>query len=452
MAHRQNPDHVGPIPTVPCQYFGTFQGCTRGKNCTFLHADGSEFSHNYRNVYSPFYVVPATHPDAYPSRGAKYCVRYRVQEIGDNQARFRQDRTVYFQSAFDATVAMENSTKKYLIDLVSDSAVGDDWTGGHPPTDPRFYENITTYLKFTWVRQLEEGKVLCCRIPNNTPARDFAESRGISEYFLAWNSGLTNRAGQDVFFLAVQQSSFMLPPAFILLKSGIYTGSLPSELLGGTEPLSLTMQPFETSPPRPRFVPPRDPSLLFDDEALVSPDVAHMMENAARFLEVGVMDEAEFILGDGRTRLDNATWPAPNDRRYQLSDGRYLALLAPGSTMPFFRRNRFGMRSFQYLLTQWKDEAVARCRRTRGLVVPQFYYREVNGFYRGELQLLLPLYCGTSSVKLALTLAFERRPENVDDGRVDEYWYVAKTVLMREWARGNARLLSCPQVHWINEN
>eukprot|EP01033_Poteriospumella_lacustris_P007925 gene7925-5699_t len=75
---------------------------------------------------------------------------------------------------------MENSTKKYLIDLVSDSAVGDDWTGGHPPTDPRFYENITTYLKFTWVRQLEEGKVLCCRIPNNTPARDFAESRGIS--------------------------------------------------------------------------------------------------------------------------------------------------------------------------------------------------------------------------------------------------------------------------------
>ena len=437
-----------PIPTVPCRNFSTYEGCSF-PNCTYIHGDGN--NNNYRNVYSDFYVHRPRDPNLL-SRDAQLCVRYQVQTIGDRQAQRELDRDRVFKSfgsAFEGTIALENNTKQHIIDLITDLSVGDDWTGGYPPEHPKYFERLMNYLKFTWVRLLEERKIICARLIRDSKARNFASERGISEFFVAWNSGLITPRGEPVFFLCVQQSNFNLPPAYILLKSGIYCGSLPEEFNHPSDCQSVgDSPPYELRPKAARYVAPRDPSLLFDDEAEVSPNVSHLIENAARFIDVNAVDEAEFVIGPFNSPLErpaDAFWQL--DRRFQLADNRFLALSRDVDGLPFFRRGDLGIRNFQYLLGLWKDEAVAKCRRTRGLVVPQFYYRNCDGYYRGDLQLLLPLYCGTPEVKLALTLVCEPHP----DGNPAHVLYTARTVLTKEWARGNARLLSCPQVHWINQ-
>ena len=73
-----------------------------------------------------------------------------------------------------------------------------------------------------------------------------------------------------------------------------------------------------------------------------------------------------------------------------------------------------------------------------GRLAKRSYRVAVPQYYRGRIQLLLPLYLRKSdSADLALTL--ERHGE----------WYRAATVLYPDWAYLNARLLSRPNSEWL---
>lgn len=382
--------------------------------------------------------------------------------VNGNESPGAQRRVLYAPGWFENNVTLEDSTLQYLVGLVSDKRRGDMWT-------PLSLKN---YLSYTWVRLLEETKVLVCRAQNGTPIRTDVDRAGVSEFFLLWNSGLVDKQNQPILFICVQRRRGTVP-AYILLRSGIFCGRYPDYLVN--DPMSrgliLAQDSFIMGPmgrggngptgpifPLPaRYVAPRDPSLLFDDEADFDLSVGHLMENAARFIDARVVDEAEFVVGHTNVPIDTMEYPNvfwSQDERFRLADGRAVAVIANpanNTVAPYFRRHQQGKNSFTHLLQRWVREAVEFCRRTRSLVVPQFYYRRFNCevpnqyCYRGDLQLLLPLYCEEDGVRLALTMEYVPNP-NVPGG----YWYAARTVLTKDWARSNARLLSCPQVHWIN--
>lgn len=353
-------------------------------------------------------------------------------------------RVLFANGRFDNNVSLEDSTLQYLAGLVTDKRRGDVWT----------LPSLRNYLAYTWVRLLEENKVLVCQAPRNTLVREAATVEGVSEYFLLWNSGLVNKQNQSILFLCVQRT-INTTPAYILLRSGIFCGEYPSFLMQDvvTNGLIIIGNRVGSIPLTARFVAPRHPALLFDDEANFDINVGHLMENAARFIDARVVDEAEFIVGNHGDPIDtglypNAVWVA--DERFRLADNRYIAVNNFGGVSPYFRRRQQGMNSFTHLLERWVREAVEFCRRTRSLVVAQFYYHRAMGvlnqyFYRGDLQLLLPLYCEEDSVRLALTMEYVANP-----AVPGTFWYAARTVLTKDWARSNARLLSCPQVNWMS--
>jgi len=109
-----------------------------------------------------------------------------------------------------------------------------------------------------------------------------------------------------------------------------------------------------------------------------------------------------------------------------------------------FRRDNLGENACGMLLKQWLEDSKKRVQGSFTLAVPQVHYQlniasqaPLQQCYRGELQLLIPLFCGTNIAKLALSLDF------------DGNQYKANTVLRIQWAYSNARLLAAPQATWI---
>ena len=68
-------------------------------------------------------------------------------------------------------------------------------------------------------------------------------------------------------------------------------------------------------------------------------------------------------------------------------------------------------------------------------------------------QMLLPLFCGTSKAVLALTLDYIAHPPHGAPLAPDRPYprYRVGTVLTKRMGRGNARLITTPQVPWLKE-
>ena len=68
-------------------------------------------------------------------------------------------------------------------------------------------------------------------------------------------------------------------------------------------------------------------------------------------------------------------------------------------------------------------------------------------------QMILPLFCGTSKAVLALTLDYIAHPPHGAPLAPDPTYprYRVGTVLTKRMGRGNARLITTPQVPWLNE-
>lgn len=162
----------------------------------------------------------------------------------------------------------------------------------------------------------------------------------------------------------------------------------------------------------------RDPSeLIFNPELQVQPNLDHIIrDHLNRFpVELGGLLGKDGIPGDVATLPDiEAEASVPAGSTDAEAD-------EAGTTVPFATRN-----ALEGAITH----SVRLAQRSYRVAVPQYY--------RGRLQLLLPLYLREpGNPDLALTL--EKHGE----------WYRAATVLYPDWAYRHARLLSRPNSEWL---
>ena len=162
----------------------------------------------------------------------------------------------------------------------------------------------------------------------------------------------------------------------------------------------------------------RDPSeVIFNPQLQVQPNLDHIIrENLNRFpVELGG------FLGTDGVPQDVATVPdieAEASAPVGMTDGEAGEV---NITVPLATRNA---------LEGAIKHSVRLAQRSYRVAVPQYY--------RGRIQLLLPLYLREpGSPDLALTL--EKHGE----------WYRAATVLYPDWAYRHARLLSRPNSEWL---
>ena len=162
----------------------------------------------------------------------------------------------------------------------------------------------------------------------------------------------------------------------------------------------------------------RDPSeLIFNPKLQVQPNLDHIIrENLNRFpVELGG------FLGTNGVPQDVATIPDIETEASAPAGGTDGQADGVGAAVPLATRNA---------LEGAIKHSVRLAQRSYRVAVPQYY--------RGRIQLLLPLYLREScSPDLALTL--EKHGE----------WYRAATVLYPDWAYRHARLLSRPNSEWL---
>ena len=360
---------------------------------------------------------------------------------------------------FDECVHVTRQAYKELINLATHQRTSDKWTK----------ESIEMYLKFTWIRLLEQNRILNAKALSKD---DLLSSAGISRTFAVFNTGLVNEHGEDIYVVLVQTSSKSdekFPPftlfqsGITLLRGGIYIKGDKKKpfveyLKTKLEDRSITDQ-FSVNGARDldkmsglltkaTFFQPRDQNLLLDWTADIQYNELHIIkERLDRFLEAGVIDEHEADMVDQP--------PQGEEKQFQSIEykGQKRYIRKHGDDGQFyFRRQNFGATACSLLLKSWIEDAQQRVQGTFTLAVPQAYYQQTKlkipptssderettvMIYRGRLQLLIPLFCGTNKAKLALSLDYK-------DGS-----YKANTVLKIQWAYSNARLLAAPQATWI---
>lgn len=310
-----------------------------------------------------------------------------------------------------------------LEELIERSMSGEPWTN----------ERMYNYLNYLWIRLLEQGRVLCVQEGFSIPEREqpiLATNEGLRDLgltrsFCVFNTGLLADDGGDLVAVLCARPATDGNSAFSLLRSHIYStkdreyltlskaicDASPSQLLvRGVVKLNATETLLD---PRPASFFRPSSNLIFNWKANVNPNENHICDdNVRRLLHAGVLDRSEVV--------------------FQQRAGGSVAV---------WKRGPVGLATAHRQLNRWIRESIERCRRAYSLAVPQMYYtvRQNTETFFGELQLLLPLFCGRRAPVLALSLR----------GNSSSSSYKATTVLTLEMAYGNARLLVQPQASWL---
>jgi len=432
-----------------------------------------------------------------------------------------------------------------LIDLSTHRRNGDAWT-------PLAMRN---YIKFTWIRLLEQSRIQFVMLPHER--KGVATAMGVTLMYFVANTGLVDGGDQYIHIAIMQSTSargmprprgykpFILTAENVLRSHDAHKLQLPD---GRDLPKLETLlrylphhypYPLRSAIPAipPRLEPILDPPTFISNPCLPSvvfcplinidyeDNLSHiLLDGILRFVAAGVFDIEELmpvftttrdspVVGDGGDGGDNLpevmgnqaagvgddgddprgdqaaggeVWnelaePEPEDAEppqgysYKLwcdedrldydegagnfaqppkmvtRDGReqfvwflqYRNGELPRATLTF-RRGYVGIKALQQKLRSWIQESISLCRKNFALALPQMYYTVHQGKFQGSGQILLPLFCHTQSAKLALALSYSR-------GQDGQESYRAATVLSIRMARGNARLITTPQVSWISQ-
>lgn len=360
---------------------------------------------------------------------------------------------------FDECVYVTDHAYEELTRLATNERTSDKWTK----------DSLHRYLKFTWIRLMEQHRIFNARSPHeDTNAKELLQSGGISKTFAAFNTGLVNEVGEDIYAVLVQttKESDDTSPPYTLFQSGItlqdrgiyittdktkkpFIDYLKTE---GRNKLSIYhSQGLKSTAEaealkRASYFKPRDPQLLLDWTLDIKFEAEHIIKQRLdRFLEVGVIDEHEAVVLEEKPCQGNIVYGELKHGKY-LHKNKYIRMSSQNATDFYFRRETFGINACCNLLDRWIKDAQKRVQGTFTLAVPQFYYQPPSSsqeYYSGKLQLLIPLFCDTNKAKLALSLELRK----TEDGKKE--YYKASTVLRIQWAYSNSRLLAAPQATWI---
>ncbi len=264
------------------------------------------------------------------------------------------------------------------------------WTYRSVP-DPSPLPVLDAYIRYTFIRVHEQGKV--AEVPQ----------------LACFNTGLLT-AGQEEIF-GVFRLSDRFDPSSPESKANkrwfLMKWARAGERILTDFPELPTLASYWTN----------TSELVFNPQLRVQPNLDHIIrDNLSRFpAELGGNLRADGVPHDAATFPDiEAAAGDPVDEPDGEGDDSDI-------TVPLATRNA---------LEGAMKHSVRLAQRSYRVAVPQYY--------RGRIQLLLPLYLRDSgSPDLALTL--EKHGE----------WYRAATVLYPDWAYRHARLLSRPNSEWL---
>jgi hypothetical protein len=247
---------------------------------------------------------------------------------------------------------------------------------------------LDSYLRYTFLQAHEQKRL--------------AET----ERFACFNTGLLTPGQEEIFALFCRHETFdgSKPPSPIN-KKWFLSGWARSGDRQLTEFMELpSLATYWTDPSE----------LIFNPNLKVQPNLDHIVrENLSRFPE-----ELGGKLDPSGKPLDLKASPDIEDEASEA--GSESASFDP-PVVPLRTRNA---------LEGAMKASVRLAQRSYRMAVPQFY--------RGRIQLLLPLYLReTGRPDLALTL--ERHGQ----------WYRAATILYPDWAYRHARLLARPNSEWL---
>ena len=257
------------------------------------------------------------------------------------------------------------------------------WTNLHVPSQ-QTHPILDKYIKYTFIRAYDQQKII------------------ISDNVCAFNTGLLTSGHEEIFGVFVVSENYnpSQPQSGVnkkwFLKSWARSGDR-----------SLT--DFMEFPPLATYW--TDAShLIFDPILQVQLNLDHIIrDNLNRFPEE---------LGG---KVDQSGTPTDLSNDDSEDDNDEVEASAIHSQIPLATRNA---------LEGAMKHSIRLAQRSYRIAVPQFY--------RGKIQLLLPIYLRNSHTPdLALTL--ERHGG----------WYRAATVLYTDWAYSHARLLARPNSEWL---
>ncbi len=263
------------------------------------------------------------------------------------------------------------------------------WTYERVPEHRSALPVLESYIRFTFMRVAEQGKV------------------EEEEEMACFNTGLLTPGQEELFGIFVLSEHYNPGQAISLANKKWF---LSTWARGGDR----TMGRFARLPEMATYW--DDPGeLVFDPNLRVQQNIDHILrDNLHRFPQEfgGCVDSA----GVPTDLIEN---PDIEDEGTALGDAGFSDVEA--IDIPLGTRN---------VLEGAIKHSVRLAQRSYRVAVPQFY--------RGNIQLLLPLYLRDQNrADLALTL--ERQGD----------WYRAATILYPDWAYRHARLLSRPNSEWL---
>jgi hypothetical protein len=326
------------------------------------------------------------------------------------------------------------------------SRSGDNWTR----------KTLRTYLRYRWIRLLEQGRVLhIFALARKSPTCQAMFEQGYSQHVVLFHTGLVDAKGEPIFAALVQDPDPNNKGRYKLLRSGVHTmvnGKLPEWWCSLLQSKDLHVNcpsskhlPVIDSLMNASYFQSRDQRLLFDPTLRVELNSNHIVEQNLDRLIMGGVDVDEAVFRD-RAETD---LPDETNWRFLCYKGKNIRELKYSqyyNSFVFSRRN-LGKKSAEMLVQKWQQASVRATSYNFTLAVPQFYYKLVplpkdvrTQVYVGRLQLLLPLFCDGASPKLALSIQYEDGPSP---------YYFSATVLTISMANSNARQITTPQVPWI---
>ena len=376
-------------------------------------------------------------------------------------------QTVCKEGGFEECVHVTDQAYEELIDLATHERTKEKWSK----------ESMSIYLQYTWIRLMEQHRVLNASATQAANFKKILESAGISDTFAVFNTGLVNRNDEDIFAVLVQSTPGKYeksgPPytlyqsGITLQHSGICVTTEDNKALPFIEYLQMWLEKMEkndrtdnplvyhnksiqsslrhalkVSLKKSSFFNAPDEKLHLDWKVDIKCNEAYhiIRKHLDCFLEAGVIDGHEAIIVD-QEEWDRFTPEIKKEFSSLEYKGQKKFIRKYKADGFYFRRQNFGVNACALKLNQWIADAKRRVQGTFALAVPQIYYEPINDKYTGRLQLLIPLFCGTNKAKLALGLDYICKD-------TDRY-YSASTVLKIRWAYSNARLLTAPQATWI---
>eukprot|EP01001_Neometanema_parovale_P003084 NODE_1396_length_1751_cov_40.608108_g1327_i0.p1 GENE.NODE_1396_length_1751_cov_40.608108_g1327_i0~~NODE_1396_length_1751_cov_40.608108_g1327_i0.p1 ORF type:complete len:490 (+),score=92.58 NODE_1396_length_1751_cov_40.608108_g1327_i0:65-1534(+) len=318
-------------------------------------------------------------------------------------------------------------------------------------------EEMENFIIFSFIRLVEQARVIYIK----KQAMQFPELP-FNQRCCLFNTRLKNKQNEAL-YIQLAESKFDKDGgkeedlnAYWFLSSNIVVESEIAPIMQLLQGGRLIFCGFiaQAFPDHPKFFEHRSPDLLFDPTLKIMFNAEHIVgDNLDRLIAIGIIDpgeadvvsEAQYAARDENNMIDIGGGRAVEVVKVDTNPPLYIT--RPARQNFNLNRGAYGKRMTARVLERCIKYSLSLVKDTFTLAVPQYYYSTAGQFYTGQLQLLLPIYRDQGSTQAvgALTATYVAATDT------EAAFYQCATILTKEMARGNARLLCKPQQPWLKD-